>query len=432
MSVKNPAARQLSSAGNAGSASSHSVASHSAASVVSHSVAKYRVDNRSVAKHSVDSRRATLFATVISFVLSALIVVGALASPSKAMAAGGDLVDPNLAQVIPANQPIVHGNHVISTGHVDMGPRFDNGKWRFLIADDAHKADANAVSVWRYPAETVLQVVDQAQLKIPDDKNYSFIGAQPGSTAWVIPETQNPNVVWAGWNTQDPTVMAKLDRGATLTVSGIQGPGNLVVYLQSGSFGQPQVLWDSRKNAQQPIWVDTNTHTHANWVFTKAGVYMMRITAAANLKDGTKVSDTEYIRFAVGSQTSTDSAFSAKWTGPAMPTAKSGAAGASNSSSDAAANNNAAAKQSSLVPILIWVLVGLAVVMAIGFTFAIISSNRTRRKVMEAVDASKAAKATPWLDGAAGADSAAGEAGAKGSNSAHGGDASGKGQGTAQ
>lgn len=420
MSVKNPAARQLSSVGNAGSASS----------VSSHSVANYRVANH----------RATLFATVISFVLSALIVVGALTSPSKAMAAGGDLVDPNLAQVIPANQPIVHGNHVISTGHVDMGPRFDNGKWRFLIADDAHKADANAVSVWRYPAETVLQVADQAQLKIPDDKNYSFIGAQPGSTAWVIPETQNPNVVWAGWNTQDPTVMAKLDRGATLTVSGIQGPGNLVVYLQSGSFGQPQVLWDSRKNAQQPIWVDTNTHTHANWVFTKAGVYMMRITAAANLKDGTKVSDTEYIRFAVGSQTSTDSAFSAKWTGPAMPTAKSGAAGASNSSSDAAGNNNAAAKQSSLVPILIWVLVGLAVVMAIGFTFAIISSNRTRRKVMEAVDASKAAKATPWLDGAAGeagADSAAGEAGAKGSNSAHGDDANAhsadaKGQGTAQ
>ena len=233
--------------------------------------------------------RASAF---IALVCALTIVLAPFAAAPSAVADDTGQ-DPNLTQVIPADQPIVHGDHVIATGHVDMGPRFDNGTWRFLIHDDAHKADANATSVWRYPAETVLQVADAAKLTVPDDDAYSFVGADPGSTVWVVPQTQKPDVVWAGWNTQDPDVMDKLDRGATFTVEGIEGPGGLVVYLQSGSFGEPQVLWDSRKEGEQPIWVDSNTHTHANWVFTKPGVYLVRIIASADLKDGSSVSDTQ-------------------------------------------------------------------------------------------------------------------------------------------
>ncbi|MEV6370852.1 choice-of-anchor M domain-containing protein [Micromonospora musae] len=316
-------------------------------------------------------------------VAASLLALALVLSPTVAGAAPGD--DPNLSQTIDANEPIVHGDDVIATGHVDMGPKFDGSTWKFLLNDDAHKSDANAQSVWRYPDETVLRVVDAAELTVPESDTYSFVGAQPGTKVWVVPQTQNPDVVWAGWNTQDPTVMQKIDRGATFSVDGVQGPGPLTVYLQSGDFGAPQVLWDSRKTGSQDVWVDTNTHTHANWVFTKPGVYLVRMTAAATLVDGSKVSDTELIRFAVGSSTSTDEALAASWKG-AVPTgaAPAAASDAPTAAASGAAAGTSAAGRSPLVPVLAAAIAVVAVALVVGFSVAVVRGNRTRRRVLAA------------------------------------------------
>ncbi|MCA0252427.1 MAG: choice-of-anchor M domain-containing protein [Actinobacteria bacterium] len=229
--------------------------------------------------------------------------------------------DPNLQQSVSAGQEIVTGAKVLDAGHVDMGPKFDDGRWTLLVHDDAAKASADATSVWRYPDQTVMHVRDQSKLVIPDDPAYEFLGAAPGSEVWVVPQTQNPEVVWLGWNTQDPDVMVAIDRGVTLSLSGVQGPGEVTVYLQSGSFGEPQLLWDSRVEGSQPIWVDVNTHTHANWVFTAPGVYLMRLTAEADLVAGGTAGDTQLLRFAVGTATSTEEALAAVWEGEPMPEA---------------------------------------------------------------------------------------------------------------
>ncbi|MFI0942842.1 choice-of-anchor M domain-containing protein [Streptomyces sp. NPDC021020] len=317
---------------------------------------------------------------------AALLTLTAALTPAVAWADGPG--DPGLDQTIDAGEPISHGDHVIGTGHVDMGPKFDGGTWKFLIHDDAHKADADATSVWRHPDETVLRVVDAAELEVPDSSAYSFVGAAPGSTVWVVPETQDPDVVWAGWNTQDPTVMSRLDRGATFSVTGVQGPGVLTVYLQSGDFGDPQVLWDSRKTGAQPIWVDTNTHTHANWVFTEPGVYLVRMAASATLKDGTKVSDTELVRFAVGTATSTSAALKATWKGPA-PTAPAATASASaGPATPAGATPPPRAADSSgqdpLAVVLVCVIVAVGAALLVGLTLVVVRGNRAKRRALAA------------------------------------------------
>lgn len=288
--------------------------------------------------------------------------------------------DPNLQQTIP-DLRIVHGKRVLKTGHVDMGPKFEgDGTWRFLIHDDVARADANAASVWRYPAETVFHVLDQAQLTVPDDDAYSFLGADPGQTVWVVPQTQNPRVVWLGWNTQDPEVMKTIDRGITLSLTGVQGPGVATVYLQSGSFGAPQVLWDSRKTDAQPLWVDVNTHTHANWVFTKPGVYLLRLSAQADLKDGSQVSDTQLIRFAVGTDTSTDKALAAAWQG-AVPSAAASSQPSADGQ-DAADTQPPTTAGDSLVPILIGAIVVVAAGLVVGFTVVAVRGNRARKRAL--------------------------------------------------
>ncbi|MER7281977.1 choice-of-anchor M domain-containing protein [Dactylosporangium sp. NPDC000244] len=256
------------------------------------------------------------YRTIVA-VLAAALAVGV--SPPAAWASPSD--DPQLSQSLDPDQQIVHGERVLRTGHVDMGPRFDNGRWRFLIHDDARKADPGAASVWRHPDETVLQVADVARLPVPADPAYAFIGAEPATPVWVVPQTQNPDVVWVGWNTQDPQVMQRVDRGVTLSLTGVQGPGVVTVYLHSGDFGKPQVLWDSRRAEPQPVWVDVNTHTHANWVFTRPGAYLLRLEVKAQLRDGTTVSDTQLIRFAVGTATPAADALAATWSGSAGPAA---------------------------------------------------------------------------------------------------------------
>ncbi|WP_432970334.1 choice-of-anchor M domain-containing protein [Dactylosporangium sp. CA-233914] len=307
-------------------------------------------------------------------VLAAALAVGV--SPPGAWASPSD--DPQLSQSLDPNQQIVHGERVLQIGHVDMGPRFDNGHWRFLIHDDARKADPGAASVWRYPDETVLQVADAARLPVPADPSYTFIGAEPATPVWVVPQTQNPGVVWVGWNTQDPQVMQRIDRGVTMSLTGVQGPGIVTVYLNSGDFGKPQILWDSRKTEPQPVWVDANTHTHANWVFTKPGVYLLQLQVKAQLRDGTTASDTQLIRFAVGTATPSADALTATWSGTVA-----GDTSAPPASSAGVARGPDPAGASPVS----WPLVTIVLVAAAGLvvgSIVAIRARRARRRVLAA------------------------------------------------
>lgn len=308
--------------------------------------------------------------------LLAAVTLSALLAPAAAWAQDGEQRD--LDQTL-KDLDIVHGDRVLDAGHVDMGPKYDGDTWRFLIHDDVARADAGATSVWRYPDETVFHVLDQSKLTMPDDPAYSFTGAQAGDPIWVVPQTQNPDVVWLGWNTQDPRVMASIDRGVTLSLTGAQGPGVASVYLQSGTFGEPQVLWDSRKSKAQPLWVDVNTHTHANWVFTEPGVYLLRLKAEADLVDGSRASDTQILRFAVGSKTSTKSALAATWEGPAEPDDATRTDGA-----DASTSAGPESSESTLVPILIGMIALVAAALVVGFVVALVRSGRARKQVLGA------------------------------------------------
>lgn len=203
-----------------------------------------------------------------------------------------------LEQKLSSDEPISTDQAVISEGHVDMGPKFVDGQWKLMIHDD-HAS----TPVWRNFSDVVLKGSDAAKMPVPDDSRYSFVEAKPGNEVYVIPQTEATGVVWPGWNTQDPEVVSRLGRGMDLTMESVEGPGQMSLYLENGNFSAPQVLWNSAEKKAQNIWVGPNTHTHANWVFTAPGVYTVKVTAHAKLKDGTEVSDTQNIRFAVGDST---------------------------------------------------------------------------------------------------------------------------------
>lgn len=284
-----------------------------------------------------------------------------------------DREDSALEQSIDARQRVAGGEKVLADGHVDVGPRFVDGRWTLMIHDDAAKAATGGESVWRHADRTVLAVGDAAKLRAPDDRAYDFLHAAPGSDVWVVPQTQDPEVVWIGWNTQDPSVMEAIDRGATMTLTGVQGPGDLVVYLQSGSFAAPRVLWDSTARPR-PVWVDVNTHSHANWVFTRPGVYLVRVRVEAELIDGRTVSDTRDLRFAVGAGTSPRDALAADWSGGAEEDA--GAAATSGASADEPPAEEAGGLSGAAVAAIVVV----AALLAGGGALVVVRGNRAKRQ----------------------------------------------------
>lgn len=87
--------------------------------------------------------------------------------------------------------------------------------------------------------------------------------------------------------------------GATMTLGNLQGPGKAWLFLQDGAFGAPTVLYDSSTSSQSDIWVEANTHVHANWAFSAPGAYALSVRWCFGDKETPQcVSDT--LRFVVG------------------------------------------------------------------------------------------------------------------------------------
>lgn len=290
--------------------------------------------NSTTPSRSSRSRALPALALGASLMLAPLGVAHAETTPATTESASTQPSDSNLSrgeraltQTLSAEQPVASGRTEISAGHVDMGPRFNNGKFELMLHDDHGETP-----VWRSLDEVIYRGSDKAILEVPNDPRYSFVGAPAGSKVYVIPQTEAKGVIWPGWNTQDPQLVSKLNRGVNLTLEQVSGPGTFSLYLENGNFSAPQVLWSSTKSEPQKLWVEKNTHTHANWVFTAPGEYLLKVTASAELSDGSTVSDTRYLKFAVGDSASADTLYAME----AQARGSSGSSGSASSTSQAA------------------------------------------------------------------------------------------------
>ena len=355
--------------------------------------------NSTTPSRSSRSRALPALALGASLMLALLGMAHAETAPATTESASAQPSDSNLSrgdraltQTLSAEQPVASGRTEISAGHVDMGPRFNNGKFELMLHDDHGETP-----VWRSLDEVIYRGSDKAILEVPNDPRYSFVGAPAGSKVYVIPQTETKGVIWPGWNTQDPQLVSKLNRGVNLTLEQVSGPGTFSLYLENGNFSAPQVLWSSTKSEPQKLWVEKNTHTHANWVFTAPGEYLLKVTASAELSDGSTVSDTRYLKFAVGDSASADALYameaqargssgsassgSASSASQAAGTQASGTQ-ASGSSSASAASDQSGYKAESTIP---WgaIAAGVAAVIAVG---AFLSFRRRSSAQREALD----------------------------------------------
>ena len=328
------------------------------------------------------SRRPRLGMTLSALLVSALLfIVGApssVADPSPA---------PDLAQSVAAHEEWRGEASEISAGHVDLGPRLIDGQWRAGLRHDAESG-----AVWRDPNQTVLRVNDAAIMTAPDSADYPFLADVAGKPVHVIPQTQNPSVVWLGWNTQDPAVTATIDRGLTMRVGPVSGPGRAWLFLQSGTFGKPLLLADSGA-APGDVWIDSGTHVHANWAFSAPGTYTATVTFLGTTTAGEAVSASTTLRFAVGDAASASEALAmaapaaASADGASASSSSSGAAPTASGAADPAGSSSASGTASGGLPdwaFLAIIAIAAASLLVIG-ALVVARSRRSRAEQAAAI-----------------------------------------------
>ena len=314
------------------------------------------------------SRRPRLGMTLSALLVSALLfIVGApssVADPSP---------DPDLAQSVAAHEEWSNEASEISSGHVDLGPRLIDGQWRAGLRHDAESG-----AVWRDPNQTVLRVSDAAIMTAPDSADYPFLADVAGKPVHVIPQTQNPSVVWLGWNTQDPAVTATIDRGLTMRVGPVSGPGRAWLFLQSGTFGKPLLLADSGA-APGDVWIDSGTHVHANWAFSAPGTYTATVTFLGTTTAGEAVNASTTLRFAVGDAASASEALA--MAAPAASGSGSGAPAAGTSQGPGSSESTSSSSEGGLPD---WAF--LAIIVSVALSLLVIGAlvvARSRRSRAE-------------------------------------------------
>ena len=190
---------------------------------------------------------------------------------------------------------------VLSKGHTDaIDVHYENGAFVLKVHDDTVSP-----AVTRDPADVVFHALPGSQTTVPDVPSYAFLGT-PGSPVWILPQIQDPDLLWPGWETLNLPTGTFAGGKIDLSLVGVEGPGRVSVFVND-AFGQAQVLFRSDDGLPDATAVGDHVHAHANWAFSATGRYTLKFQATATLTNGTAVSSpvTDYT-FAVGELTDPD------------------------------------------------------------------------------------------------------------------------------
>ena len=171
----------------------------------------------------------------------------------------------------------------IARGHLDVRLTQASGEggltYGLAVKDDSL---TNArTSVLRTVGSTTLTVAPNARFVRPaslSDASYDVLGPV-GTATYVLPETQNSDIVWPGLSTEGIDYAA-LPEGADLTLHLAQAPaGARVAFFQGGTFGAGATVHFDSTKGDGVVHTTEATHMHGNWVFSAPGTYRIEVRA---------------------------------------------------------------------------------------------------------------------------------------------------------
>ncbi|MYV47196.1 choice-of-anchor M domain-containing protein [Streptomyces sp. SID2888] len=171
----------------------------------------------------------------------------------------------------------------LSEGHVDVVDiAYEDGGLELGLHDET-----TGTPIERDPADVTLRVKPEAETVVPSNPAYSFLGS-PGDPVWILPQTNNPDLLYAGWAAHEVPAGVFQGDSVTLRLTAVSGPADVSVYDISG--GAPVKQFDSGDGLPDAVNVEAEAHHHTNWAFEAEGDYTLTFRATGTLADGTTVS----------------------------------------------------------------------------------------------------------------------------------------------
>ncbi|THV29551.1 hypothetical protein E9998_08615 [Glycomyces paridis] len=180
----------------------------------------------------------------------------------------------------------LEGRLVLDEGHVDVLSVDDTAAGLDLRAKDGTRLHDSG-DVYRDPDEVVFHATTASETVLGEQfagPGYDQVGA-PGDVRWLLPDTQRPGVLFAGWDTDAIPKGVLAGDAVDLALTGFSGPGELVM-LTVDDFGDAIVQIDTADALPQAITTTARTHAHVNWFFSEPGIYRLTWQAEAEAADG--------------------------------------------------------------------------------------------------------------------------------------------------
>jgi surface-anchored protein len=224
---------------------------------------------------------------------------------------------------------------LMTTQHVDLAFDYVGGAWEV--------SSELGTGIDYRPDQTLHYVHPGAQVNRPAGSQWDFIGVAAGQPIYLLPQNQNPNLLYLGaaseetapgtfaaYSETDPRVPGVALPWVTARVTAVRGPGHFSVW-QTDQFGQPTVWVSSAQNGIDSTDKLINLeggHAHYNWAFTAPGVYEIDFQASGYLGPGQTNQTTSPVTtfyftvnevLKVTSVTATESGFVARFNRPIDP-----------------------------------------------------------------------------------------------------------------
>ncbi|GIJ49248.1 hypothetical protein Val02_61340 [Virgisporangium aliadipatigenens] len=193
------------------------------------------------------------------------------------MRVGVPLVAAVTATALAFGGPAQAAGVVLSRGHVDaVDVAFEEGAFGISVHDETVDPD-----VERDPASVTFKVLPQAAVTVPDDPAYAFLGAA-GATVHVLPEAENPDLLWAGLATEELEPGVFVDDSVALRFRQVRGPDGFSLFA-TDPVGAPVVAVDSEDGLPDVVTLPVATHGHYNWAFERPGTYRIKVDVQGRL-----------------------------------------------------------------------------------------------------------------------------------------------------
>jgi surface-anchored protein len=184
-----------------------------------------------------------------------------------------------LTALLAIGAPFAPAQVRLATEHVDIGVNYEAGEWDLHVHDETNDAEYE-------PGDAILQVGAEAQTTVPANALFNFLGA-PGSPVWILPNTQNPNLLFLGFGAEELEEGLFAGNLVNLRLHSVSGPGHFAVF-DFDSFGNPLVIMNSRDgfSAADTFGAAPGGHSDMNWAFSELGTYTVNFEASGTLVDG--------------------------------------------------------------------------------------------------------------------------------------------------